>query len=598
MLNIVVFCGGTGSIALQKGLARVFERDRYHLDVIINAYDNGKSTGMCRRACHNKILGPSDLRKNQLTEFAIRHAEDVQDASSISARLLDLFSIRIDAESPEEYWAKASRLILNADFLEAGTRSLLLEHAERFLLNDVERLRKESFHDVALSNIFYAQCAYENGCSIGRAGDIIADILGLEHNIHLASDVSLILKARTSSGHVIEDEGEIVDWNDRKDRIEEIFFIDPATGLERTPILDEGNERSRVHDVLEKADVILFSSGTQWSSLIPTYVHYGFQKAIEKSKARKYLVMNNIQDRDMLGLGAEDVLHVLDCHLPLKDITLVFNSNAAEEMQAPESWTGRKIIGDLSEKGTKTHDPERLVECIFKDFFGLNPERTMLTADLDGTMIESRGNAEARRLGQENVKLFNGTILTGNTEEHVRSNVDFHDGLSIYCDYGMREVLEMESRSIVDQDWMIDPLLMKMLEENPHFKGRIRSRNGLALTIKPLTERRRRLQEINEVLERFHGRFKARIAGSTSIDVLPVQCSKMTTLMKIAERRQISLNHVLYIGNELLNEEGNDWCIARMGVQTFNVRGIEEFNNLIRIWTRLGKKSSEGLTLV
>ena len=169
-----------------------------------------------------------------------------------------------------------------------------------------------------------------------------------------------------------------------------------------------------------------------------------------------------------------------------------------------------------------------------------------------------------------------------------------HHGLSIYCDYGMREVLEMESRSIVDQDWMIDPLLMKMLEENPHFKGRIRSRNGLALTIKPLTERRRRLEEINEVLERFHGRFKARIAGSTSIDVLPVQCSKMTTLMKIAERRQISLNHVLYVGNELLNEEGNDWCIARMGVQTFNVRGIEEFNNLIRIWTRLGKSRPRG----
>lgn len=37
MKKIVVFSGGTGSIALQRGFAELYGQDRLRLDVVVNA---------------------------------------------------------------------------------------------------------------------------------------------------------------------------------------------------------------------------------------------------------------------------------------------------------------------------------------------------------------------------------------------------------------------------------------------------------------------------------------------------------------------------------------------------------------------------------
>lgn len=584
MLRIAVFCGGTGSIALQNGLDKVFGHDRYHLDVIINAYDNGKSTGMCRRAFNNSILGPSDLRKNQLTEFALKWKKEIAEKGSYYERLYSLFNLRLDAEDYEDYWKKGSEVLRNSSFLPDVMRNFLLNLLKRFLFENHERLSRESFKDVALSNIFYAQAAHDNGGSLGKAGDFISTILEIDSNIHLISDVSLMLKARTVSGRIIEDEGKIVDWCNSEDRIKEIFLVDPATGEERVPIVDEGNALNRVQDVVAKADIVIFSSGTQWSSLIPTYVHSGFMEMIQKSKARKYLVMNNVPDKDMAGMNANDILLLLKDLLPLEEMIVVFNDNAQFPMQMSEFLPfHRSISGVLSEKDSRTHDPVRLVERIFRDYFNMKKDDFLL-ADLDGTMIESRGNAEARLLGQENIELFNGIVLTGNTKNHVREHVKFHPGLTIYCDYGMRLVEEEESTPIVSEEFKIDETLMESLEDHPDFKGKIRSRDGYALTIKPLINRREHLETLQRILMLWNGRFKALIAGRTSIDVLSASCSKMSMLLKIMEIHGLNPSKVLYVGNELDDADGNDYCVRKLGIRTFNVRGIEEFNNLVHLW--------------
>ena len=77
MYNIVIFSGGTGSIAIQEGLSLIYGNNNYNLDIIINAYDNGKSTGVCRKIFDNQILGPSDLRKNQMTQYYTFHHHQI-----------------------------------------------------------------------------------------------------------------------------------------------------------------------------------------------------------------------------------------------------------------------------------------------------------------------------------------------------------------------------------------------------------------------------------------------------------------------------------------------------------------------------------------
>ena len=59
-MKITILSGGTGNDALYKGIKKFYpEAD---IKVIVNAYDSGKSTGICRKITNT--LGVSDIRKN------------------------------------------------------------------------------------------------------------------------------------------------------------------------------------------------------------------------------------------------------------------------------------------------------------------------------------------------------------------------------------------------------------------------------------------------------------------------------------------------------------------------------------------------------
>ena len=59
---ISIFCGGTGVRNLVSGLLR---NNCKNFNLLLNAYDDGKSTGDIRR--NFGILGPSDISKNITT---------------------------------------------------------------------------------------------------------------------------------------------------------------------------------------------------------------------------------------------------------------------------------------------------------------------------------------------------------------------------------------------------------------------------------------------------------------------------------------------------------------------------------------------------
>ncbi|HKB96466.1 MAG TPA: 2-phospho-L-lactate transferase CofD family protein, partial [Rhizomicrobium sp.] len=58
--RIVLFCGGRGSATIIRALLR---RDDVELTLLVNAYDDGLSTGSLRNFIPG-MLGPSDFRKN------------------------------------------------------------------------------------------------------------------------------------------------------------------------------------------------------------------------------------------------------------------------------------------------------------------------------------------------------------------------------------------------------------------------------------------------------------------------------------------------------------------------------------------------------
>ena len=58
--KISIFSGGSGNLELNKNLYKILGEN---LTIIINAYDDGKSTGLLREIVPG-MLGPSDFRKN------------------------------------------------------------------------------------------------------------------------------------------------------------------------------------------------------------------------------------------------------------------------------------------------------------------------------------------------------------------------------------------------------------------------------------------------------------------------------------------------------------------------------------------------------
>lgn len=575
MLNITIFSGGTGSIALQNGLNNIFHYGRYNLNVIINAYDNGKSTGICRKLCNNEILGPSDLRKNQLVSFLIKYKKELEDKNSSESKIYDLFNLRLSATNSDDYCKQAIDKIHLCTELGDKNIKLLSNCVISFFNND--KCKKETFNDFALSNIFYAQLAHSNDNSLSKAGKIIADILKIDNTVYLISDKSLLLKAKTETGYIIDDEGDIVNWKNENDKITNCFFINPSTNDEYIPYVGENNYGYDVTKIINDSDIIIFSSGTQWSSLIPTYIHSGFYELIKNSKAKKYLVMNNIQDKDMYGVTSKDMLNILKTYLPIDEITVVFNNNAVDEMKIV--GCEKYIFEDLGENGSKVHNPNKLISTIFKDYYSID-KKYILVSDLDGTLIEKNNI-----ISDENMKLFNGIIITGNMEKYVREKIVPNNNIDIYCDYGGNHILNDNSEIIIkDKEYYIDNDIVSILEDNADtldIKDKIIIRNELIISIKPLYNREKYYIEIVKLID--IKKYKVCIAGKTTIDIMRIGYDKLLSLIHILNLKHIDFSDIIYFGNEF-NKYGNDYCFLKnKNIKICDVRDIMEMNNILKL---------------
>lgn len=583
MLKIAVFCGGTGSVALQKGFASLYGIDRVRLDVIVNAYDNGKSTGTCRRVFENRILGPSDVRKNQLLQYAIRYKDAMEDPDSREARLYRLFEVRLSADSPRDYYETAKDYLRQyGDILDADDMAFLEGLIDHFFFEDGGTLRRtfagESFRDFSLSNIFYAACAAKCGNSLEAAMDRMAKLLGLRDTVHLISDRSLILKAETRSGYVIEDEGEIVTWDDPGDKIARAILMDGSE--EYIPSVDEGSRHAGrpVSEIIREADIIIFSSGTQWSSLIPTYMHRGFREMIKRAPGKKYLVMNNAEDHDIYGVDAAELCGVLENYLDMDELTVVVNENAVPSMASvPVKY--HSIRGKLGEPGTKTHIPEALVGAIMADYYRDALGCGSQLFDLDGTLWNEKGDAAEMETGEENLALFEGPIVSGNGIEHIRGVLAEHapagKDMPVYADYGNTffTTAAPDRLSRLTERYDLPAGLQDMFAAA--FAGKsVKVRGDVVMTIKPLEDRERLAAEMNETLAHIDGRLIARPAGRTSIDIMDRGYTKAAMMERIFRHSGIDRDDVVFIGNEL--RAGSEKSIAALGIHTLQVDDVYE----------------------
>ena len=92
-MNVLVISGGSGNDALIKGLVRVYPD--VNIKVLLNAYDNGKSTGICRYVTNT--LGVSDIRKNHIRMYKERIPQ-----ANWNQDIIDFYSKRFDLTPGKE----------------------------------------------------------------------------------------------------------------------------------------------------------------------------------------------------------------------------------------------------------------------------------------------------------------------------------------------------------------------------------------------------------------------------------------------------------------------------------------------------------------
>lgn len=305
MLNVVILNGGRGAAAV---IPAFLARQGVHLTSVVNAYDDGKSTGEIRRFFG--MLGPSDIRKVQELMLPPDDPDCEQN--------LRVFQYRfpVDADHDEAVatlaeFARNDRADLcGATFTSNKVRSSLRRFVAEFLtaLQAIEQVNGErfSFSDCSVMNCLYAGAFLAFNRNIEQATMFIDRLFKLRGTVLPTSIEDKKLVALRENGQMLYSEAEIVELRSNV-RIERIYLLDRPLDKKRFEALTREEKRyylerhhcfvgvsPGVRLALQQADIIVYSAGTQHSSLYPTYLSAGLSQSIADNKAAFKVFITNI----------------------------------------------------------------------------------------------------------------------------------------------------------------------------------------------------------------------------------------------------------------------------------------------------------------
>lgn len=331
--NIVLFCGGRGSANLIRALVA---SGRYRLTLLVNAYDDGLSTGRLREFLPG-FLGPSDIRKN------LTYLMDLTtDAQFAALEVLD-YRLPADSRLALELWNQLLREDAQGGGPVRSLRRMSTEQRRRSLawLKEFETFRRQSrasggpdfdFRDCGLGNLLLAGAFLESERDFNRAVSRFTRLFQSQGELlNVTQGENLYLVGLRRSGEVCFSEAELVgrcspdpvvrsfllDRKPGEDLIRELQALDPSrreAWLEKQQVLPDPNPQAL--EALREADLIIYGPGSQSSSLWPSYLTRGVGEAIQQnSRAAKVFLVNLRPDNDTQNLSALEILRASCRHL-------------------------------------------------------------------------------------------------------------------------------------------------------------------------------------------------------------------------------------------------------------------------------------------
>ena len=564
-MKITILSGGSGNDSLIRGLKLLYKN--IDVKVIVNAYDNGLSTGVCRSITNT--LGVSDIRKNHIRMYKAMSPDECLDT-----RLIEFYEGRYNLEPNRE----ATAISLLDGW---GLKDKFGEYIHNFF-KKIEYAKENmyNFDNFNIANIVFSEMYSELGYE--KTNKISCDLLGIDDFVILNSFQNVYLNAITNDYSVMTDEGDIVNLCDYNRKIINTFY---------TPkMVPELN--TKAVDAILNCDLLLISTGTFWSSIYPTLQYGDLYKCINESTAKKIWAMNNTEDKDAYGVSSNDFIDIVsNLGLDLSSFTILENKCAHDLLK--QEYQGYNIVKKTLGNNLGKHDPRLFAQELLLIYYGLNVEYDHILFDFDDTLysrsddkkVISYNNLYDVKFLKDRVDV---KIVSGNTYSSIENKLIavYGTDTSTYpdiwadansCLYVNGKIVNyIDTHRILDYQKVLD--ILKNYEE---LNDKIHEVAGLDLNgyylfnikIKPLTDLERKLlcdilnkSDLNDVV--------AIPTGKTTVDILSTNNSKANTLKGLDGK-------VLYIGDEI--DKGNDRSIALACDSYIKVTDVEETSVLLQL---------------
>lgn len=322
-IRITLFCGGRGSATIIRALLRHAEIE---LTLIVNAYDDGLSTGALRNFIPG-MLGPSDFRKNfsyllgnySNAQYALKNlmeyrlpTEDVPAAIERLTHFCRRGEFAILADPLRDWFMRLPPAML------IRLRGLL----GRFFDHAATSQAAFDYRDCSLGNLVFAGAYLLRNREFNAAAAEVGDLVGSRARLLNVSDEQhRVLAGLKQDGTFLASEAEIVGPQSAV-AIADLYLLEHGPTPDEIATLSamaiEAKRawlaaRNATPDLsvfaaaaLAESDIIIYGPGTQHSSLLPSYRIAAAALAASPAPI-KALVMNLDSDNDIQGLTASDI---------------------------------------------------------------------------------------------------------------------------------------------------------------------------------------------------------------------------------------------------------------------------------------------------
>lgn len=564
-MKTVILSGGSGNDSLIRGLKYYYPS--MNCKVIVNAYDNGKSTGVCRAVTNT--LGVSDIRKNHIRMYKAMHG-------NCNKNIIEFYDNRYD-------FTPGNEVAEITEKLNTWGMPQFVPLVERFFATP--EAKNYRYTDFNISNIVYAEMYAQSGYEY--TNDYFCNkILDIDSFVLLNSFSNAYLKAMTNSGYVIEDEGEIVEWCNRDDKIESCLY--------GTVLNTELNPRAVAS--IESADLIIISTGTFWSSIYPTLEFGDLYKLINKNThAKKVWALNCEEDKDSYGVSADEFIsHLRKLGLSLDDFTILVNSDACDILRTVNDKDVACYYSHMGNQNGK-HDPNKYAKSVLECYYGFDnftPEQ--IVCDFDDTLWPR--DTSFNNIGIDNIKLLNstnmGVIISGNSFSSIKTKLasiygsDLSDfNIPVWADASSTEYIQGVKTYTIGDCFISKDTLQKV-------ESHINKLFGMTAVSHPDTDlpyiKYKPLGKLERMLFTYlfnnYIRYNintpdllANITGKSTVDITTSGDNKV----KVYKECEFGSMNILYIGDEV--DKGNDCNVSKLATKSIHTSGVEETNCILKV---------------